>query len=196
MKRIVCFCTAAILLAFVSCSSQKKVAEQKSVPVGKGDVEVIIPCTGVGFYSDATTFRASGEGFSHSMTTAKNKALQTARERLATSIESTMQAVIDNYASSYETGMDEESKSKYQGLSRTIVNRTLQGVVPICEKVMQTPEGAYRAYVAVEMMGGKILEEYNNSVNKDDKLRIEYEYEKFKQTFDEEMRKLEEKNGR
>ena len=55
----------------------------------------------------------------------------------------------------------------------------------------KTPEGAYRAYVAVELGGPELVSEISNSVKADDKLRIDYEYEKFKKTFEEEMQKLE-----
>lgn len=184
MKKVLILCVIA--LAAVGCKSKKNQAQ----PINQNDVEVIVPCTGVGFYSDGNAFRASGEGFSNSMTTAKDKALQVARTRLATEIESTLKAVIDNYASSYEMGMDEESKSKYEGLSRTVVSRELRGVITICEKMMKTPEGAFRAYICIELVGDKMLEGINNSVKNDDKLRIDYEYEKFKKTFEEEMNKL------
>lgn len=188
MKKIVIFAMTALVA--VSCASKKQASSTANAPVNKGDVEVFIPCSGSEFLSDKTTFRASGEGYSNSMTTAKDKALQVARARLATSIELTMKRVIDSYASSYESGVNEESKSKYQEISRTIVNRQLQGCVPICEKIMKTAEGAFRAYVAVELGGPEIIEAVSNSVKSDDKLRIDYEYEKFKEVFNAEMDKL------
>lgn len=185
MKRLM----VAVLSALVmfSCASKKNATNNVS---NKGDVEITIPCTGTEFQSDKNTFRASGEGFSNSMTIAKDKALQTARARLATSIEATVERVIDNYASSYESGMNEEAKSKYQELSRTIVKRKLQGTIPVCEKMMKTPEGAFRSYVAIELGGPEVLREMNNSISNDEKLRIDYDYEKFKKTFEEEMNKM------
>lgn len=186
MKKVSLF--ALIAIVAVGCSSKKAVVTS---PTNKSDVEVTIPCTGKEYQSDSKTFRASGEGFSNSMTIAKDKALQTARARLATSIEATVERVIDNYASSYEKGMNEEAKAKYQELSRTIVKKKLEGTIAICESMTKTPEGAYRAYVAVELGGPELVSEISNSVKADDKLRIDYEYEKFKKTFEEEMQKLE-----
>lgn len=190
MKRIAIMVLSALMV--MGCASKKNAtkASSSNVSSNKGDVEITIPCTGMEYQSDKNTFRATGEGFSNSMTIAKDKALQTARARLATSIEATIERVVDNYASSYESGMSEEAKSKYQEISRTIVKRKLQGTIPICEKMMKTPEGAYRSYVAIELGGPEVLREINNSISSDEKLRIDYEYEKFKKTFEEEMSKL------
>lgn len=190
MKKVMFMVLSALMM--VGCASKKNAAKttEFKTPSNKGDVEITMPCTGAEFQSDKKTFRATGEGFSNSMTIAKDKALQSARARLATSIEATIERVIDNYASSYESGMNEEAKSKYQEISRTIVKRKLQGTIPICEKMMKTPEGAFRSYVAIELGGPEVLREISNSISSDDKLRIDYEYEKFKKTFEEEMNKM------
>lgn len=184
MKKILFFALVAIVA--VGCKSKKNVT-----PVYSGDVEVIIPCTGKEYMTDKETFRASGMGYSNDMNIAKSKALQNARAELATSIESTVKRVTDNYASSYQMGEQEEAKGKFQDLSRTVVNKKLNGTVVICEKMMKTPEGAYRAYVAVELGGPEVVEAISNAVKDDDKLRIDYEYEKFKKVFEEEMSKTE-----
>ena len=86
--------------------------------------------------------------------------------------------------------MSEEAKSHYQELSRKIVKRKLQGTIPVCEKMMKTPEGAFRSYVAIELGGPEVLREISNSISNDEKLRIDYDYEKFKKTFEEEMNKM------
>ena len=94
MKRLM----VAVLSALVmfGCASKKNATGNVS---NKGDVEITVPCTGTEFQSDKNTFRATGEGCSNSMTIAKDKALQSARARLATSSEATVERVIDNYAS-------------------------------------------------------------------------------------------------
>ena len=184
MRKVLLF--AAIACMAASCASKKAAQEAY-----QGDVEIVIPCTGPEYRTDKETFRASGMGYSSDMNIAKNKALLNARAELATSINSTIKRVLDNYASSYQMGEEEEAKSKFQDMARSIVNQQLQGSVITCEKLMKTPEGKYRAYVCVELGGPEVINKVNNSVKNEDKLRIDYEYEKFKDVFEEEMSKME-----
>ena len=60
---------------------------------------------------------------------------------------------------------------------------------------MKTPEGKYKVYVAIELAGDELLQGIHNRVSKglkeNTKLRIDYDYEKFKKEFEAEMKKLE-----
>lgn len=185
MKKV--FLVVAVALLTVGCASKK---EGKPKEAYKGDVAVVVPCSEKEYQSNSKTFRSLGVGFSTDMQTARSKALQNARAELATQIDATIKRVVDNYASSYQMGTDEEAKGKFQDLSRTVVNRELGGTIVICDQTMRTSDGKYRVYVVVELGGPEVAEKVANAVKSDDKLRIDYEYEKFKQTFDEEMSKL------
>lgn len=183
MKKVLLF--AAIALFAVSCASKKD-----GKKVYKEDVTVTVPCSGKDYQSNSKTFRSLGMGYSTDMQIARSKALQNARAELATQIEATLKRVVDNYASSYQMGTDEEAKSKFQDLSRTVVNGELNGTIVICEETTRTPDGKFRCYIVVESGGPEVAQKVANAVKADDKLRIDYEYEKFKQTFDDEMNKL------
>ena len=74
---------------------------------------------------------------------------------------------------------------------RIVVNEKLTGTRVICEKMMKTPDGKYKAYVAIELAGEEIAKAMDSRIKSDEKLRIDYEYEKFKKVFDEEMSNLE-----
>jgi hypothetical protein len=54
---------------------------------------------------------------------------------------------------------------------------------------VQTKEGNYKTYVAIELSADELVKQYNERLSKDERLKIDYDYEKFKQTFDEEMAK-------
>jgi len=41
--------------------------------------------------------------------------------------------------------------------------------------------------LAIELSGSKIAESYNNSLSQNEKLKADYNYEKFKETFEQEM---------
>ena len=176
----------AMIVVAASCGTKKAASE-----AFKGDEEVFIPCSGSEFRTDKKTFRATGMGYSTDMNIARSKALQNARGELASSINITVKRVIDNYASSYQMGEDEEGKSKFEDMTRSVVNQELQGSVIICEKIMKTKDKKYRAYVCLALDGPELVEKVNNSVSKEDKLRIDYEFEKFKEVFEEEMSKIE-----
>jgi hypothetical protein len=45
--------------------------------------------------------------------------------------------------------------------------------------------------VAIELGGEDFLKSMNDRLSKDERLRIDYDYEKFKETFDKEMDKFE-----
>ena len=182
MKKIVLFALLVLLLA--GCKSKKPTAEAY-----KGDVEVEIPCTGKEYQSDKKAFRALAEGYSTDMTIARNKAMTTARADLASQINILVQRVVESYGSSYQMGADEEAKSKFQDMTRQSVEQALSGAVVICDKTMRTKDNKYRVYIVMEVNGNDLASEIANKVKDDDKLRIDYEYEKFKKLFDEEMNK-------
>ena len=95
----------------------------------------------------------------------------------------------DNYASSYQQGIEEEAKSRFQDMVRNVVDQKLSGTIVVCDKLMRTQDNKFRAYVVVELNGDDLLEDIANKVSNDDKLRIDYEYEKFKKEFEKEMGK-------
>lgn len=167
-----------------ACGGQKQLVQQKP----QEDVEVIVPCSGPEYLPDAGHFRASAMGLSNSQEIAGQKALTAARAKLAAAIQTTVKTVTDNYISSYETGQQEEAKGRFQSLTREVVAQTLNGVKVICQKMMKSPEGQYKSYVAIELGGMDVVKALNNKISNDDKLRIDFEYEKFKKVFDEEMK--------
>lgn len=181
MKKISYLLSACcIMLMLVSCGSSK---------VATGDVKVNVPCSGPQFQQDKEYFRASAMGLSTDMTIAKKKAMSTARTEIAGKINATVKSVTDDYVSSYNQGEQDESKRRFQELSRTVVEQELSGLRVICEETMRAPDGNYKVYVAVELLGKDISEKMANGVKNDDKLRIDFEYEKFKKVFEEEMNK-------
>lgn len=167
----------------VACGGQKQLVQKT-----QEDVEIIVPCSGPEYLPDAEHFRANAMGISNSQEIAGQKAMTAARAKLAAAIQTTVKTVTDNYMSSYEVGQQEEAKGRFQSLTREVVNQTLNGVKVICQKTMRSPEGQYKAYVAIELGGMDVVKALNNKISNDDKLRVDYEYEKFKKVFDEEMK--------
>ncbi len=174
--------------AFTSC--KKKVTKTPT-----GEIEIYEHCTGSEYFSDKNTFRATATGESLDRETAKKKARSNANAELAKTIKATMKIVGDNYVNSTEFNNREEVTETFNEMSRTIVDQELQGAMKICDKLTQKAEnGNYVAYIAIELSGQKLADAYNDKLSKDEKIKAEYNYEKFKETFEEEMKKLEEGN--
>jgi hypothetical protein len=165
---------------------------KKTEKLAKGEVEVIIPCSGSDYFTNKSFFRANSMGESSDQNVAKKKSMDNARAELAASIEATVKTVTDNYVNSREFNNKEDLEERFEQLNRTIVNQTLSGIKMICEKNVQTDggKGNYRTYVAIELSASDIVQKYNENLSKDERLKIDYDYEKFKETFDKEMDKM------
>jgi hypothetical protein len=185
MKRFT-YSTLVVLLAcslfMVNCKSKQKTP--------KGETEVSVPCSGSEFFTTNKYFRANSIGESQDQVTSKKKGLANARAELAASIQTTVKAVTDNYTNSREMNNKEQVEERFEQLNREIVDQKLTGVKTICEKLMKTGNGTYKTYVAIELSADELVATYNERLSKDDRLKIDYDYEKFKETFDKEMDKL------
>lgn len=166
----------------VGCKSKEKAP--------KGESEVVVPCSGSEFFTTNKFFRANSIGESQDQVTSKKKALANARAELASSIQTTVKAVTDNYVNSREMNNKEEVEERFEQLNREIVDQKLSGLKTICEKLMQTQNGTYKTYIAIELSADELVASYNERLSKDERLKIDYDYEKFKETFDKEMEKM------
>lgn len=183
LRSIIMFALMAFVVAPVmqSCKSSKKAAAPE------GETAITMYCSGPEYFSDGEYFRANNSGESTSQSMAKKKAMSNARLDLAAAIETQVKAVIDNYFSSYTSGQDIEDKERYEGLSREVINQELSGIRTICEQFTKTQSGNYKCYVAIELAGDEILNGMKNRISDDEKLKIDFQYEKFKEEFEKEM---------
>jgi hypothetical protein len=186
--------TMIILVAVVTvfgtaCGKKKKKAVEQPKPVG----EVLINeyCTGDQYMSTKEAFRATATGESMDRETAKKKARSNANAEMAKTINTTMKIVGDNYVNSTEFNNKEEVTETFQEMARTVVDQELKGAIEICEKLTQRADGTFVSYVALELSGQKIADAYNAGLSQNEKIKADYNYEKFKDTFNKEMEKME-----
>ncbi|MEM7160930.1 MAG: hypothetical protein AAF487_00690 [Bacteroidota bacterium] len=187
MKSIAMIGLVAITMIGTGCKKKKEV-----VKAPEGETPITEYCSGPDFFSSKDYFRASGLGESMDQATAKKKALNNARADLAATLQVTINSVIDNYVNSREFNNKEEIEERFEGLTREIVKQNMVGVKTICSQpVKVNSTGNIKYYVALELSGDDIVSKYHERISKDERLRIDYDYEKFKETFDKEMEKLE-----
>lgn len=185
-KNIFMLIALGSFITFGGCKSKEKVAKVSE----QGETLIEVYCSGPDFQSNDEFFRANQVGESVDQATAKKKAQSNARAELASSIETTIKAVVDNYVNSRELNNVEEAEERYESLSREVVNQKLTGLKTICEKTTKTSEGKYKTYLAIELAGDELMSALNERLSSDDKLKIDYDYEQFKKTFEEEMEKF------
>ncbi len=169
---------------FVSCKSTKPSASNE----GKF---ISVPCSGYEYETSSGIFRASQSAISTNLSTSREKSLLAAKRTLSSYISSTVKAVTDRYVQDREIGGKNEFSEKFEGLTREVINQKLSGVKKICEKVKQLNDGRYQTFTAVELNSNEVLPDLNNRINRDSKLRQDYDKQKFEKTFNEEMSKLE-----
>jgi hypothetical protein len=173
---------AAMAFVIEGCKSKEKLP--------KGETEVTIPCSGPDFFTDSKFFRANSIGESMDQVTSKKKAMTNARNDLAQAIQTTVKTVTDNYVNSRTMNNREELEQRFESLNREVVDQTLSGVKTICEKLVSTGQGNYKTYVALELSADELVQKYNERLSTDERLKIDYDYEKFKETFNAEMDKM------
>ena len=172
-----------------SCGSSEKAVSAKS----QGEELIEVYCTGSEYQSDKSHFRASAIGESLDQMVSKKKAGTNARAELASIVASTIKGTIDNYVNSTELNNVEQVEERFEGLTREVINQQLNNIKVICEKQTRTSQNKYKTYVAIEMSAEDLEKAIDMKLSQDEKLKVDYDYNKFKETYDAEMQKLETK---
>lgn len=176
------------LLVIISLGACK--GKKEATGISDKEVEINLYCSGAEYTSDKKHFRASGTGKSNNLEIAKEKAYSNTRGRLAALINVTVKTVTDNYAKSATMNGQEIAQDRFETLSRQVVDQSLNNTKIICEKLTQDKQGNYTYYVAMEMASDDLFNDMNNTLSKDQELKIDYDYERFKKTYEDEMNKM------
>ena len=190
LKQVIVLGLGVIMTAGLnSCGSSEKAVSSKA----QGEKLIEVYCTGSEYQSDKTHFRASAVGESLDQMVSKKKAGTNARAELASLVASTIKGTIDNYVNSTEMNNVEQVEERFEGLTREVINQQLNNIKVICEKQTLTGQNKYKTYVAIEMSAEDLEKAIDQKLSQDEKLKVDYEYNKFKETYDAEMEKLETK---
>ncbi|MGM0497189.1 MAG: hypothetical protein ACQESJ_04680 [Bacteroidota bacterium] len=180
--------TLIIVLGLSSCGSKKKATN-----VSEEEEELVtFYCDGEEYRTDKKNFRANAVGESSDQMTARKKAMSNAKAALAGQIETVIKGTTDNYVNSREFNNTEEVEERFESLNREVINQQLNNVKTICQKHTRTKDDKYKTYLAIEMTADDLEEAMKDRLSKDKRLKVDYDYEKYKETFDKEMEKLEE----
>ncbi|MCF8335531.1 MAG: hypothetical protein K9H65_02905 [Bacteroidales bacterium] len=180
----------AILSAFIlsGCSSSKKTSTATE------EEQITFYCSGEEYQSDDKYFRANAIGESRDQMIARKKAMSNAKASLAGKIETVIKGTTDNYVNSREFNNTEEVEERFESLNREVVNQQLNNVKTICQKHTRTDNGTYKTYVAIEMAGNAVEKAMEDRLSDDKSTKVDYDYQKYKETFEKEMEKFNKNN--
>jgi hypothetical protein len=173
---------ASVTVALTGCKSSKP-------SVQKGSTEVSIPFTEKEYRSDKDHFRATQQGKSPDLATAKKIALANARTELAGNIQTLVKAVQDQYSNNMTVDKEQEFEASFQEFSRAVIAQSINDVKIIGDKVFTEKGGGYTYYLAIEMPKEALVSKLSKRISDDDKLKLEFDKYRFQKIFDEEMEK-------
>lgn len=186
MKRIgVILSVALFSVLSISCASSKKSVNKMSI-----GTEIEVPLSGKDYQSNSEYWRYTTEGVSPEMSVAKEIAIQAAREQLAATVQSNVKMVIDRYAKNFNIGDNADLSQMYERQAVTAVQQTLLGSEIIGEKMFRLDNGVYKCFVCMQLSKKNVKERIISNIEEEEKLRTEFNREKFRDIFDKEMDNL------
>ncbi len=174
-----------LMLSFTQCKSSKQAAVATAGPAGETLVEQY--CDGPQYQSTKDFFRTTAVGESMDQNVSKQRAMTNARTLMAQQVEVVVKNVTDSYIKLSEFNLTEDLEQRYEGLTREVANQKLGGARVICEQVTRTANGNYKTYIALELSGDEMVSALGQRLSNDEKLRIDFHYDRFKSTFEKEM---------
>ena len=178
----------SIFLLFYSCRIFDKSFRKQTIT--QSEVGVFVTCSGPNFFTNKKYFRANSIGESLDQVISKRKALNNAKADIVDSVKILLTSVIDSYINSSTFNNVQQVQVRLKGLNREVIKEELVGIKTICEKLTKTTEGKFKTYIAIELSVQKLFDKFHERIMKDDFLMIDYDYERFRDTFEKEIGKL------
>lgn len=176
---------ASASMVMTSCGSSKKATADK------GYDEVVTFCSGPEYRTSNGVMRANASGSSNDMEISREKAMTNARNRLSEQMEVMVSNLTDYYKKETDYLENSSMEKRFEDLVREVSKNKLQGTYPVCEKTTRNKDGHYISYVAVELGGEEFMEQSANRLSKDEELKVDYDYEKFKNSYEKAMEQME-----
>jgi len=162
-------------------AKQKKAEEAAALQ----EVEFNEPC--MDFESTANLIRARGVGEDFEQQLSAEIARSAALEELGSQISTKVQALLMNYKKSVRQNLKRESLRRVEGMTMTEVDQAT-GYRIACRKTttyVQNGERIFKTYMVIELGEDQLLKPIYEGIQKDEELKIDGDYQSFKQDFDE-----------
>ncbi|MDB4334874.1 hypothetical protein OAA06_00800 [bacterium] len=191
MKTIKLLTVLVLTIAMASCGGSKKAAEvyptketsPTRVKIEKEECEEEA-------MKAKEYLRGYGIGNSQDKMFARDIASTNARNEIATQVKSSVANTLKRYNQQHVTagknGLTRDETSKIEAAVASITEETLTGTRVICSNTYMV-ETNYEVHVCIELTGEDFAESIYNTINDDQKLRIDYDAEKFKEEFNNDL---------
>ncbi|MBV6647896.1 MAG: LPP20 family lipoprotein [Cyclobacteriaceae bacterium] len=184
---VLSFLVLAIIALMTGCSKKLKQTDNKYKKIDA-------PFDASKYYSDKKHYRSTGQGKSLDLTVAKRIAETNARQAMASQIEVKVRSVGEQFLQNREISNKIETTSKYEDLTRTVIDETLTQVKIIGQQSFQNKKrksGEYIHYVAMEMPTAAIASKMANKISVDESLKQDFDLEKFREIYLQELEDFE-----
>lgn len=184
-----------------ACGGSKQVASQSSFPtkmkVAKDECQELA--------EQKTEIRAWGEGINFSLSSASNYAELQARSKFARAVASKINAA-ENHSgvglgksstNGQEGARVSDGGAQYNEEQFSIAEATIKNTVVIKTSQYMMQDGSYQVFVCLEYRDGvakmadEITEQVKQRVSDEDRIRMQYEFQKFRERIEEELKKKE-----
>lgn len=172
MKKLIYLFLVAIL--FVSCGGSKKNVKSAN----SDEVEVTQLCQ---YMTDDENYYANSVAESTDMQMAKDKAINSARAEIASTIEAYLEQFVKRYRKDVNATLDEKTEDRLEILVKQILNSS----TVVCDRMTRTNTGKYRAYISVKLNKSGVKEALKKGIMEDKELKLNYDQALFDKVADE-----------
>lgn len=170
--------TVAVILA--ACNVSKNSAQK----------EMDLPCSEVG-RSDAHFFRVSSSAVSKDRAMAKEKALISSRQLLASLMGTQINAINKRYLSSANNAENQPKIEITESVSNESISQNLKGISIVCEKMIPQKDGSYLYYIAIEVPKSLVCENYFKQFGQNNDVQKLINTSSYKAIFEKELQQTE-----
>lgn len=173
-------------MMFSGCKSSKQTMQDM------GNKEIELPCAG--YDRDSKDyFTGMGVGENVNMQNARTAAFDAAKGMLLRKVGGMSKGLSTSYSKTMSGNVAQDDVARIvEGEIATVIERMLNDAEMTCEKLYQTPSGTYQSHIAIKISKEKIAQEAASALSENDKLRMEYDRERFRKFAEEYMRGLNE----
>lgn len=182
---IIVFVFVSLALFLGACHSGKKLAKVEN------QEKIVLPFSSSNYRTDDRYFRFVQSHESTDLSLAKTRAIMKAQIGLAGTVEVLLKAVMDNYTGERKIKLS-EMNDKYNEISQLVLYRNLKNTHIIGEEAyVNKADKNYTYWVAIEVNSNDIYSDLVKGISSTDKLRQDFDEAKFREIYNEEIRKKE-----
>lgn len=164
---------ATLSVALTCCSASKN-------QTNSDEKEIVQLCN---YTTYDQTFYANGIAESTDMQMAKDKAISSARAQISASLN----LAVENFVKRFRTDTNDVLDQKTEDRLQTLTIQTLTGSSLVCERLVRTDTGKYRAYVSVALPKQAVIDAAKKALDDEKKANLDTRMAEFDKIAEQEI---------